>query len=324
MIAATEPGTVLGTVGYMSPEQVKGRLADHRSDLFSLGAVLYEMLTGRRAFQRDTAAETMTAILGEDPPDFSASGGAAIPSLLERIVRHSLEKNPEDRFQSARDLAFDLESLSGAGVSAISAPAPRPRAARFGAAASAAVVAAALLAGGFLLGRGAHRPLSTSLRRITFRHGNLLNARFTPDGQSVVYGAAWDGRPTEVFTTRGDGTQSRPLGIPKADVLAVSPKGELAVLLKKGFLRYPTGLGTLAVLPLEGGVPRELIQGVKEASYGPDGVLAVVRVVGGERGRNRIEYPPDHLLYESSNDLSALHISPAGDLVVFAERLVMG
>src|SRR5262249_46043588 len=108
----TESGIVMGTVGYMSPEQVRGRPADARSDIFSFGSILYEMLSGRRAFQGDSAADTMSAILKEDPPDLSSTNQNVSPGL-ERIVRHCLEKNPEQRFQSARDLAFDLETLSG-------------------------------------------------------------------------------------------------------------------------------------------------------------------------------------------------------------------
>ena len=107
--AGTEPGIVLGTIGYMAPEQVRGQAADARSDIFTFGAILYEMLAGKRAFRGDSAADTMSAILREDPPDLTLTG-QNIPPGLERIVRHCLEKNPEQRFQSARDLAFDLES----------------------------------------------------------------------------------------------------------------------------------------------------------------------------------------------------------------------
>ena len=109
----TDPGTVLGTVGYMSPEQVRGEAGDQRSDLFSFGAVLYELLSGRRAFQRGTAAETMTAILRDDPPELTDVAGAGLPAGLARIVQHCLEKNPAERFQSASDVAFALEALSG-------------------------------------------------------------------------------------------------------------------------------------------------------------------------------------------------------------------
>src|SRR2546421_2340230 len=108
----TDPGMVMGTMGYMSPEQLKGQPADHRSDIFSFGAILYEMLSGKRAFRGDSMAETMSAILREDPPDLSETNKTVSPSL-ERVVRHCLEKNPEERFHSARDLAFAIESLSG-------------------------------------------------------------------------------------------------------------------------------------------------------------------------------------------------------------------
>ena len=126
----TDPGTIMGTVGYMAPEQVRGAALDARTDLFALGAVLYEMLTGRRAFQRDTAAESMTAILKEDVPELTASRADLSPAL-DRIVRHCLEKNPIERFQTARDVAFALDSLSGSGSgSTVAASAPAPKTAR--------------------------------------------------------------------------------------------------------------------------------------------------------------------------------------------------
>ncbi|MDX6445450.1 MAG: eukaryotic-like serine/threonine-protein kinase [Blastocatellia bacterium] len=112
----TDPGTVMGTMGYMSPEQLKGQPADHRSDIFSFGAILYEMLSGKRAFRGDSMAETMSAILREDPPDLSETNKTISPAF-ERVVRHCLEKNPAERFHSARDLAFAIESLSGTATS---------------------------------------------------------------------------------------------------------------------------------------------------------------------------------------------------------------
>ena len=111
----TDAGMVMGTAGYMSPEQVRGEPIDARSDLFAFGAVLYEMLTGERAFRRDTTAETMTAILRDDPPDVSAARTNLAPAL-DRIVRHCLEKRPTERFQTARDVAFALDALSGSGA----------------------------------------------------------------------------------------------------------------------------------------------------------------------------------------------------------------
>src|SRR5271170_6181700 len=109
--AATEAGTVMGTAGYMAPEQVRGKPADPRSDIFAFGAILYEMLSGKRAFHGESSVETMSAILKEEPPDLSETNRNVSPAL-ERIVRHCLEKNPAERFQSARDAAFNLEALT--------------------------------------------------------------------------------------------------------------------------------------------------------------------------------------------------------------------
>src|SRR5262245_40677922 len=147
--AGTEPGVVLGTLGYMSPEQVRGKPADARSDIFAFGAILYEMLSGRRAFHGDSAADTMSAILKEDPPDLSVTNQAISPGL-DRVVRHCLEKNPEQRFQSARDLAFALDALSGTSTPGLPAGTrPRLTSLRLPAAIVGAVAA---LAAGFALG----------------------------------------------------------------------------------------------------------------------------------------------------------------------------
>ncbi len=154
--AGTEPGVVLGTMGYMAPEQVRGRPADARSDIFAFGAIFYEMLSGKRAFHGDSAADTMSAILREDPPDLSVTNQNVSPGL-ERILRHCLEKNPEQRFQSARDLAFDLEALSGVfvpGSTAISIPSARTR--RRLPTAMAVVAAGAILAS-YAIGRRVER-----------------------------------------------------------------------------------------------------------------------------------------------------------------------
>src|SRR3974390_964611 len=115
----TEPGTVMGTVGYMSPEQVRGKPADHHSDIFALATILYEMITGKQTFRKPTSAETMTAILNEDPPSISQITAAAPPGL-QRVVHRCLEKSPEQRFQSSSDLAFALEALSDSGGTSIS------------------------------------------------------------------------------------------------------------------------------------------------------------------------------------------------------------
>jgi dipeptidyl aminopeptidase/acylaminoacyl peptidase len=323
MSAGTEPGVVLGTVGYMSPEQVRGLPADQRSDIFSFGAVLYEMLTGRRAFRGDSAIETMSAILKEDPPELLETN-KNLPPALERIVRHCLEKSPQLRIQSARDLAYDLEALSGVSGTTV---APRVEAAKSRRAMAVALTAAAalaLLALGFLAGRRTAGSTaaksgieSVRYRRLTFRRGNVVFARFAPDDQTIVYSAAWDDKPAEVFLARIDGRESRPLGIPSASLLAVSRTGELAVALKKTNLFGTFGAGTLARVPMTGGTPRELVEDVWEADWNPEGTdLAVVRKV---EGVTRIEYPVGKKLYETSNDLRSLRFSPKGDRIAFVE-----
>jgi Tol biopolymer transport system component len=316
--AGTEPGVVLGTLGYMSPEQVKGRPADARSDLFSFGVILYEMLSGRRAFQADSAAETMSAILREDPPELSATN-QNVPAGLDRIVRHCLEKNPEQRFQSARDLAFDLEALSGVSVPGVAArtsaeAAPKSRVSL--AVAAAAVVLAA--AAGVFVGGRLDRRRPAAFQRLTFRRGTIVCARFVADGQTVVYGAAWDGRPFEVFSARLDSTISRSLGLPPADLLAISPSGEMALALNRRFVAPYVATGTLAQAPLAGGTPREVLENVVAADWAPgEGGLAVVRDAGSE---HRLEFPIGKTLYRTAGGVSHLRFSPQGDLIAFLDH----
>ena len=140
----TEAGVVMGTVGYMAPEQVRGQKADHRADIFALGAILYEMLAGKRAFQKPTSPETMTAILNEDPPSISQIT-KDLPLAMQRVLQRCLEKNPEQRFHSAHDLAFALEAMSDSAISSHAAnPPERKKSARRRTAIAAALVAAAL------------------------------------------------------------------------------------------------------------------------------------------------------------------------------------
>ncbi|HTK78522.1 MAG TPA: protein kinase, partial [Gemmataceae bacterium] len=317
----TEPGVVLGTLGYMAPEQVRGRPTDARSDIFSFGAILYEMISGKRAFQGDSAADTMSAILKEDPPDLSVTNQGIAPGL-ERIVRHCLEKNPEQRFHSAHDLAFDLEALSGtSGQSA--APNAGARASKGRGSlrlAAFALVGAGVLALVFWAGRrtsgapaaGVSEATAVVHKRLTYRRGNVLFARFTADAQTVVYGAAWGDRPVEIFLSRVGSPETRPLGIVGASLLSVSRGGELAILLKKKLLFGTAGDGTLARVPLAGGTPRELLEHVITADWAPNGTdLAVLRQTGGE---TVLEYPIGKRLYASPG-LSNHRVSPDGAYV---------
>jgi eukaryotic-like serine/threonine-protein kinase len=309
----TLEGTVLGTVGYMSPEQVRGLEADHRSDLFSLGAVIYEMIAGRRAFAAATAVETMTAILNADPPTFSALG-LPVPQALQRVIERCLEKRPERRFQSASDLGFALQQASGSTSSLETARIERrsagvPRV--WQTAVVVALLAAAFVSGRWLAQR-ADPPTSWSFHRLTFRPGNVLGARFSPDGRTVVYSASWQAAATEVFTVRTDGGGSRSLDVHDANVAAVSGTGELAILKSPS---HTSSFGTLARLPLGGGAPRDVLQDVSRADWGlqPDD-LAVVRRAS--NGFQRLEYPIGHVLYESPS-ISSMRISPDGRHVAF-------
>ncbi len=320
---ATEPGVVMGTLGYMSPEQVKGKPAEARSDIFAFGAILYEMLSGARAFQRDSAAETTSAILREEPPDLSAANRGVSPGL-ERVIRHCLEKNPEERFHSAHDLAFDLEALSG--TSSVVAAGPsvdrpsRPRALLI---AAGALALAAAAAAGYWLHARKGTPAPPSFHQLTFRRGQILSARFAPDGQTVMYSAAWDGKPMEIFVGRPESPESRLFGLPGAEVLAVSKSGEMAVSLNRfsagGFRRT----GTLAQLSVAGGAaPRDILEEIEWADWAPDGKsMAIVRTA---RGQMRLEYPIGKVLYETSGWVSHPRVSPNGDLVAFIDHPVGG
>src|SRR5262245_51989023 len=253
----TDPGTVLGTAGYMSPEQLRGEEVDARSDIFSLGAMLYEMYTGRRAFAGRSAVETMSAILREEPAELGSSVKGVSPAI-ERVVRRCLEKNPLERFQSARDVTFALEAVSTATSTAheamTAAPAPSGRRVGLGAAIAGIVVASAFVAGGTYLAvrRLTPPPLQPTIKQLTFRSGTVRGARFAPDGKSVIYGAAWEGRPIELYAVREQSPESSAVSLPQADLFAISSAGELAIGLKAASNGPFFVAGTLARAPLAG------------------------------------------------------------------------
>jgi len=324
MTHPTQPGTVMGTVGYMSPEQVRGQNLDHRSDLFSFGAILYEMIAGKRAFKGDSSVETMNAILKEEPPELSQSGLQSSPGL-ERIVRHCLEKEPGMRFQSARDLAFDLESLSSTsatGVSAAVTSAKTHPVARFRAPLLVAIPLLLItVATAFWAGRTTVPKSNPVFSRLTFRGGHVAAARFAPDGQTIVYSAAFGEDPVELYTTRPDSPQSRDLGLKGSSILAISHNDELAVTLDHNFFTANTSAGTLAQLPLSGGAPRELAENVISADWAPDGnSLAVVRFA---EGNVRLEYPLGKVLYHTEGWISDARVSPDGERVAFIDHPIL-
>jgi serine/threonine protein kinase/WD40 repeat protein len=316
--AETNVGMVLGTAGYMSPEQVRGEPAEQLSDIFSFGTILYEMISGQRAFKRNTNAETMTAILNEEPQELPSRVGV-IPPALERIVRHCMEKQPRQRFQSARDIAFDLESLSAiSGTGAVASTAGQKHPARW---IRPAMLTTVALAAGLILGVWLHpstAELHPKLHRITFSRLTILSARFTPDG-NLIYGASLEARPPELFFAQSGSVESRAIGMPSTNILAVAPNGELAVqsnpISSQGFAYS----GMLARAPQTGGAPRPIAEAVEYADWAPDGSLAVVRRVG---GKVRLEYPLGKILYESAGWISHPRVSPDGSLVAFLDHPV--
>jgi len=358
-MAATEPGMVMGTVGYMSPEQVRGEAVDQRSDIFSFGTILYEMLTGERAFKRNSSIETLSAILKEEPPDLSERL-PNIPPALELLVRRCLDKDRDHRFQSARDLGFGLETMSSMSIPSTlvspqqqtnSTPPPpmrttpptsamrltesrtshpsttaRPRTTVLTKPKKRVspvlvtllfivAIAGAAFAGWSFAQRAVAEKPEAVFRRITFRRGEVRGARFTPDGDSIVYSAAWEGQPSSIFVASRQSPEARPLGINDAEVEAVSKSTELAIMLRRDRL---TGLGTLARVPLAGGMPREVADSVLRADWMPNGTdLAIVRYIA---GKYRVEAPIGNVLYDTARPISAMRVAPDGR-IAFVEQV---
>jgi len=321
----TTPGMIMGTAGYMSPEQASGQTVDFRSDQFSFGAIGYEMATGRKAFGRKTPAETLTAIIREEP-DPVASVNPKVPAPVRWIVERCLAKDPDDRYASTKDLARDLRSVrdhlsEASSSSGVVTPASR-RSGRGRIAAAAVLVALAGVAAGILLGRRTAKPPQPSFLRLTFRRGTIDSARFARDGQIVVMGASWDGLPKKAFSTSPGSPELSALSIPDAEVLAVSSSNELAVSLHHREVGPFVRAGTLARVSLSGGAPREILDDVQYADWAPNGEdLAVVRTVG---GKGRIEYPIGKPIYETAGWISHARISPDGELVAFCDHPSIG
>ena len=290
----TDPGTVMGTVGYMSPEQVRGQDADHRSDIFSFGSILYEMLSGQRAFRRETMAETMTAILREDPPELSEASIQISPQL-EKIVRRCLEKRPERRFQTASDLGFALEGLSTPSdsrqASPLDTPSALPRVRRWTwlVAAGALLVVLALAVAAFLIGRSwSGSGVPAALRRVAIplttplalgKYCPLGIGRraiaLSPDSLVLVYAGEQNGK-SQLFVRPLDSFEARPIpGTEGAYSPFFSPDGRWIAFF---------AANTLQKVSLEGGQPVILCEARTPhgGAWGPDDTILFADAEGGK------------------------------------------
>ncbi len=342
----TSPGSALGTVAYMSPEQSLGEEVDARTDVFSFGVVLYEMSTGQLPFEGSTSAAIFNAILNKAPAAPLALN-PKLPPELERIVNKALEKDRDLRYQSAAEVRSDLKRLqrdwhpssrqmAAAAESGASATSAKPVEGSQGISAPAArrtnipllagvafVVLVAVAIGSFLAGRRSSTSAVPTFRELSFRRGSLVAARFAPDPRSAVYSADWEGNPESIFISSANSTESRDLGLPETEVLAVSPSGQMAVLRR--FTVSPnhfTHRGTLAQVSIGADAPRDLLDNVEGADWAPGGeALAAVHVVNGQ---SRVEYPIGKVLYETAGWISHLHFSPKGDRIAFIDHNLLG
>jgi Tol biopolymer transport system component len=348
-LPAAGTGSGLATVAYFSPEQARGEEIDLRTDLFRLGSLLYEMAVGRPAFSGATTEQIFDAILHQQPLPPSRLNPLVIEKFDEFIFK-ALEKDPELRYQSAADMRSELRRLRRdwetervtlaraavveprlplAATSQLSAdsgltPSPvgtgsKPDRGRRG------LWIAALLAAGLALGAvavrllwHAPRPLPLVFHPLTFRRGTLYSARFGSDSQTIFYTAAWDGGPPQVFTVRPEAPDSHPLALNQARILAVSSRGELALLLnaqQSGRFEFS---GTLARLPPGSGSPRPVQADVGSADWAPDGSgLAIVRRVA---GFDRLEYPIGNVLYRTAGWIGYPRFSAHGDSLAFMDH----
>ena len=316
------PGEVLGTVGYMSPEQVRGLPADHCSDIFSFGTILYEMLSGNRAFKRNSSPETMTAILREDPPELTGEHRVSPP--LERIARHCLEKSIEQRYQSASDLAFALEGLSGisgAGATAAALPARGESGKRWQLPVVVLALVGVVAVGSFFAGahRGEERGRgSVAFRTLSYRPQTIFRAEFAPDGKTIVYSAALQGNHSEVFVLSHDYPEPHSLGLRDAQLLSVSSRGELALLTNAKYIGHRLFSGTLSRMALGGEAPREMLENVREADWALDGEsLAIIRAA---ESKDRLEFPIGKVLLETAGYFSDLRFSRDGARIAFIDH----
>ncbi|HXA67606.1 MAG TPA: protein kinase [Bryobacteraceae bacterium] len=307
---STKAGMILGTAGYMSPEQAEGKPADARSDIFSFGALLYQMVTGRRAFPGDNVITILAAVINQEPAALAKIVPNA-PRELEWVITRCLKKDPDHRIQHMADVKIALEEA----LERMELPSPLPvvQPRRRWIAPALIALVLALVAGAWL-SRRIFRTEPITFQRLTFRHGDVLTAKFAPNG-TVVYAAEWDGSPPTLYSAQPGTREARDLQLPAGNIQAVSTSGELAILIGGGDFGAS---GTLARVPLAGGAPRAILENVWYADWGPPGAnsIAVVRTL---EGYYRVEYPVGTVLYQTQALRTPLYVrvAPRGDLVAF-------
>src|SRR6185437_3260073 len=325
--ADTAAGVVLGTVSYMSPEQARGQAADARSDIFSLGAVIYEMLAGRRAFGRGSAADTLSAILKEEPPELSLAN-SPLAAPISRILRHCLEKQPLRRFQAAEDLAFALEDLGEAtsttSLQAVATPANRRR--WLFAAGGTLGLIAAVAATWWLAASRQHPPVE--YQRLTYQQTSLAQARFLPDGRSIL-GMTQDAavpQPYSPITVRVDAPGSQPFPVAFDHLWAISGSQAAVALHWHTILAYESA-GTLALMPLDGGAPRPLLDNVEAADFFPGSSDAAHLLIACYLPASRpstLEYPVGNVLFRTGGWVGDPRFSRDGTRIAFLNHPMTG
>jgi eukaryotic-like serine/threonine-protein kinase len=314
----TKQGMIVGTFQYMAPEQLEGRRADARSDIWALGCVLYEMATGKRAFEGSTPVSVISAIMRDEPRRMSELAPLT-PQTLERLTRACLAKNPDDRIQTAHDARLQLEWLS---VTTLETSGPSQARHRGREKAAIAIVGAIFLlavVGSLGLWNSRSSVEQYSFQALTHKPMAIFKAAFAPDGTTVVFSAAMKGTTPQLYVIRPEYPEPQPIGDPGTHLLSVSSRGELAVLTHAEYFNFPGFTGTLARMPMGGGAPRELVSSVMEADWAPDGsALAIIRTGA---GHVRLEFPIGRVLYQAKvGYLSDLRFSPRGDRIAFVEN----
>lgn len=335
----TNPGLLLGTTAYMSPEQIRGEDVDHRTDIWSFGVVLYELLTGETPFKGNSPAEFAANVLNKWNNENIELKEAANSNVV-RIVNRSLAKNPAHRFQSAQDLVFALETIENNSLLQFFSFDTSGRKAKKAKqwiymAASIIFLGTLFLIGSFVQGNKGFfssadkSPLSSSINtenatasynQITFRRGTIWNARFAPGGQTVIYSAGWNGEKINIFSVRQLSNESRSFNLRGTNLLSISAKGEMALLKPEKYLYQFIQRGTLQQMQIEGSAPRNVAENVQEADFSPDGENLAISRWSAADGRNLLEYPIGKVLYETSGYVSSLRVSPDGGSVAFLDH----